>query len=191
MSYTYTNRKGSTYYLCQTNTKTGKKRYIFTREPLIATPVDEIPAGYQVEESVNGIVSLVKTRPQLILPEELVSVEAALKKHPQGHQYRAAIKRNQIIIYESQGTDLVGILAQMGWTTPAGLEQKFMERHAQFSPIMRFSLNSTKDRTFNPQRWCFRGSVDDWITIGSPDKIDLLAEKLIPTLGTDDFYELY
>jgi hypothetical protein len=191
MSYTYTNRKRSTYYLCQANTKTGKTRYFFIREPSIAIPVDEIPAGYQVEESVNGIVSLVRTRPQLILPEELVNVEAVLKKHPRGHQYRAAIKRNQIIIYESQGAELAGILAQMGWTTPTGLEQEFMEYHAQFSPIMRFSLSGIEDRTFIPQRWCFRGSVDDWIDIGSPDKIDLLAEELIPALGTDDFYELY
>jgi hypothetical protein len=45
MSYTYTNRKGSTYYLCQANTKTGKTRYYFAGEPK-ATPVENIPVGY-------------------------------------------------------------------------------------------------------------------------------------------------
>lgn len=30
---TYPNRKGKTYYLCVTVTKTGKQRYIFAAEP--------------------------------------------------------------------------------------------------------------------------------------------------------------
>lgn len=190
MSYTYTNRKGSTYYLYQANTKSGKTRYFFAREPK-AAPVDKIPAGYQVEESVNGIVSLVKAHPQLILPEELATVEAALKKHPQGHKYRAAIKNNQIVIYESHAADFTDMLSQMGWTVPESIGHEFRERYAQFSPIMRFILDEAEGRTFIPQRWCFRGSIDDWINTGNHGKIDFLVEKLIPKLGTDEFFELY
>jgi|GEM_PF-3959171 len=33
MPISYTNRKGSTLYLCQGTTKTGKVRYYFAREP--------------------------------------------------------------------------------------------------------------------------------------------------------------
>jgi len=190
MPFTYTNRKRSTYYLCQAITKTGKSRYYFAREPK-ATPVEKIPAGYQVEESVNGIVSLVKAHPQLISAEELASVEIGLKKHPQGHKYRAAIKNNQIIIYESQGSDFAEVLAQMGWIPSESLDDKFSERYAQYSPIMRFILDGTEGRTFIPQRWCFRGSIDDWINAGGSGKIDFLVENLIPTLGTDEFFELY
>jgi hypothetical protein len=32
MPFTYTNRRGDTYYLCQSTTKTGKPRYVFARE---------------------------------------------------------------------------------------------------------------------------------------------------------------
>jgi hypothetical protein len=56
---------------------------------------------------------------------------------------------------------------------------------------MRFILNSSEGRIFIPQRWCFRGSIDDWINAGDSGKIDFLAEKLIPKLGTDEFFELY
>jgi len=190
MAYSYTNRKGSTYYLSQVKTKTGKIRYYFAREPK-TTPVEKIPAGYQVEESVNGIVSLVQVRPQLILPEELAYVETTLKKHPKGHKYRAAIKNNQIVIYESQGFDYVEILTQMGWTASESPADKFREHDAQYSPIMRFILNSFEGRIFIPQRWCFRGSIDDWIIAGDSGKIQILVEKLIPKLGTDEFFELY
>lgn len=190
MPFVYTNRKGSTYYLCQTITKTGKTRYYFARE-LKSAPVEEIPDGYQVEESVNGIVSLVKARPQLILPEELACVESALRKLPKAYKYRAVIKNDQIMVYESQSSDFIKIFAHVGLTIHQSIAQEFEERDAQFSPIMRFILNDAEERIFIPQRWCFRGSIDGWIYIRGSGKIDLLIKDLIPTLGTDDFYELY
>ncbi|MCX6077941.1 MAG: hypothetical protein NTW32_00235 [Chloroflexi bacterium] len=190
MSFTYTNRKGSTYYLCQATTKTGKMRYYFAREPK-DTPVEKLLDGYQVEESVNGVVSVAKARPQLISPEELACIEADLKKLSKSHKYRAVIKNDQIWIYESQGVDLGDLIGNMGWNVPSGFEQNLLERHVQFSPIMRFILEEPEERIFSPQRWCFRGSIDEWIDIQSPAKIEVLAKNLLPTLGTDDFFELY
>jgi len=67
--------KGFTYILNKGVTKTGKPRYYFSRE-LKDESVEKIPKGYKIQESVNGIVSLVKERPQLILAEESKSVEA-------------------------------------------------------------------------------------------------------------------
>lgn len=190
MPFTYTNRKGFTYYLCQATTKTGKTRYYFAREPK-ELPVEKMPDGYQVEESVNGVVSVVKASPQLVSPEELATIEAALKKLPKSHKYRATIKNKQIIIYESRSADFGEVLAKIGWSVPGGLGKELDERYAQFSPIMRFILEEPEERIFSPQRWCFRGSIDDWISAGSPAKIETLAKKLVPKLGTDDFYELY
>jgi hypothetical protein len=190
MPFTYTNRKGFTYYMCQSTTKTGKTRYYFAREPK-DTPVEKIPVGYQVEESINGVVSVVKAGPKLVSLEELALVETALKKLPKSHKYRASIKNKQIIIYESRGADFGEMMASIGWSMPASIGREFEERHAQFSPIMRFILEEPEGRIFSPQRWCFRGSIDDWINIQSPAKIEVLAKNLLPTLGTDDFFELY
>lgn len=105
MPVTYTNRKGHTYYLCQGLTKTGKLHYYFAREPKVGSP-DQIPDGYRISESVNGVVSLVKDRPQLIMPQEVASVEAVLASHPKSHDYRVALKNNQIVIYERLGPDI-------------------------------------------------------------------------------------
>ena len=78
MPITYTSRKGFTYTLCQGVSKTGTPRYYFAREPQ-DTPLEQIPAGYVISESLNGIVSLAKDRPAQIRPEELATVEAALR----------------------------------------------------------------------------------------------------------------
>ena len=195
MPVKFTNRKGFTYFLNKGVTKTGKPRYYFAREQK-GEPVDEIPTGYEIEESVNAIVSLVKTRPQLIRTEESASVEAALKKHHKAKNYRIAIKNDQIVIYEGLGGGMDSlriILGQAGLNIERVEErlQEELDRYTQFTPVMRFILDDQETREFHAERWCYRGSIDDWIYAGHSGKINSLAKKLIPTLDTDEFYELY
>jgi hypothetical protein len=140
MPVTYTNRKGQTYVLCQGTTKTGKRRYYFARE-LKGEALHAIPSGYQIEESVNGVVSLVKDRPQLVRPEELAAVEGALKRHPQSGKYRLQIKENQILVYERQGPDIEALNAMFGRLSPLpprGVES--LQQSGHYIPIMRFVL---------------------------------------------------
>jgi hypothetical protein len=84
MAITYTNRKGQTYTLYKGQTKTGKPRYYFARadknqDELVA----ELPTGFSISESINGVVSLAKDRPALILAEEeAVAEESFLPYRP-------------------------------------------------------------------------------------------------------------
>jgi hypothetical protein len=191
MPITYTNRKGTTYFLCQGTTKTGKSRYFFAREPK-GEAMDAIPEGYRIEESVNGLVSLVKDRPRLIFPEETAAIDAALKRHPKGSNYRLGVKHNQIIVYERLGPDIDRLNAMFGILGP--IDQRageILDRSAKYTPIMRFILDDPKKRDYHAERWCYLGSIDDWIYAGQAGEIETLAHELIPTLGTDDFYELY
>jgi len=164
---------------------------------LVVEPVEEIPPGYRIEESVNGIVSLVKARPQLIRPEESASVEAALKCHPKARNYRIAVKNDQIIIYERIGPDadaLLDVIGQVALFAPRKSKEQveeFLNNSAQFTPVMRFILDGPETREYYAERWCYRGSIDDWIYAGHSGKIDQLAKQLTPALGTDEFYELY
>jgi len=196
MPITYTNRKGFTYVLNKGVTKTGKPRYYFAREQK-GEPVEEIPAGYEIEESVNAVVSLVKARPQIIHPEETAVVEAAVRRHPKARNYRVAVKHDQIIIYERIGPDadaLMDIFSQFAVFTPQRSKEHvedFLDRSAQFTPIMRFILDDPEQREYHAERWCYRGSIDDWIYAGYSGKIDKLVKTLAPKLGTDDFFELY
>jgi hypothetical protein len=191
MPATYTNRKGMTYFLCRGTTKTGKPRYFFTRERK-GEAIDAIPEGYRIEESVNGIVSLVKDRPRLIAPEEMAAIEAALKRHPKGGNYRLSVKHNQIVVYERLGPDVDRLNAIFGIFSPLNKgAEEYLDRSAQYTPIMRFILDDPEKRDYHAERWCFRGSIDDWIYAGQSGEIETLARELIPTLGTDDFYELH
>ena len=195
MSITYTNRKGVTYHLCRGVTKTGKPRYYFAREPK-GEPVDEIPPGFQIGESVNGVVSLEKSRPTQILPEEVAAVEAAMRRHPRARHYRVGVKHDQIVVYEMVGPDAAELIAGLRANDLliAGLTEEWQarqDRYAQFTPVLRFTLADAERRVFRAERWCYLGSIDDWIDIGGWGPVDQLASQMIPRLGTDQFFELY
>jgi len=194
MSVTYTNRKGVTYYLCRSITKTGKPRYVFACEPK-GEPVEHIPDGYTISESINGVVSLVKERPGQILPDEVATVEAALAHHPKKRNYRVNVRPERIEVYELVGTDpqeLIAALDQMGLLFGGAADRvgATLDRHAQFTPVMRFTLVDAEQRTFRAERMCYLGSIDDWIDIDY-GPMDQLAARLIPALGTDEFFELF
>jgi hypothetical protein len=194
MSITYTNRKGVTLYLCRSVIKTGKPRYYFAREQK-GEPVEAIPEGYRVGESVNGLVFLEKDRPMLIRPEEVTVVEAAIARHRKPGNYRVRVKHDRIEIYERVGPDADDLISAWGEIGPLmpGLDQRIrdeIEQHGRFTPVLRFILDDEARRTFRAERWCYLGSIDDWIDIGSPGPLDRLARQMVPKLGTEAFFEL-
>lgn len=193
MPVTYTNRKGMTYYLCSTVTKTGKPRYYFAREPK-GEPIEEIPEGYEIGESVNGLVFLKKSRPAQILPEEVAAVEAAVERHPRSRNYRVSVKHDRIEVYEQVGPDtedLIKALGQQILVLP-GLDERIRaerERYARFTPVLRFILSDTKRRTFRVERMQHYDDREEWFEIRPTGPVKRLAQQLIPTLGTNAFFE--
>ena len=194
MSITYTNRKGFTFHLCKGLTKTVKPRYFFARD-LKGEPVKRIPDGYAISESVNGVVSLVKVRPGLIQPREVAIVETILKRHPKSSNYRVSVKHDRIEIYERVGLDASDLIRIVGKSAlDPGMRERIdneMERHSQFTPILGLILDDAGERIFNAQRMCYRSWVDGWLDLRDSGKIEPLARRLIPTLGTDAFFELF
>ena len=170
MPVTYTNRKSVTYYLCRGVTKTGKPRYYFARQPK-GEPVEEIPERWKISESVNGVVSLVKDRPAQIRLEEVDAVEAAVQRHPKSRNYRVITKHDRIEVYERVGPgpdELVARLRDVGLLVPGRADRlrEMLDPRARFSAVLRFILVDAERRTFRTERWCYLGSIDDWIDVG-------------------------
>ena len=195
MMVTYTNRKGITYYLCRGINKRGKPYYYFARE-VKGEPVEEIPEGYKISESVNGFVTLARDRPLQVLSEEIAAVEAMVRQYSKAHNYRVSAKDNQIAVHERVGPGSDELIARLGGlgVLGAGAADRLREQedhHARFTPVLRFVLANAERRTFRAERWCYLGSIDDWIDIGVPGPITELSLDLIPRLGTDRFFDVY
>ncbi len=198
MAVTYTNRKGTTYFVCRGVTKTGKTRYFFAREP-VNEPVEKVPEGYEISESVNGVVSLAKVRPALLLETGIRAVKNALANHPRAKLYRVEAKVRQITGYEYAGTDPQEVFQRLSerFGLPGFVDNRLAKFEAkslargQFAPVLRFTLIDDQRRRFKAERMCYLGSIDDWITLAFDKPIEELACAPIPALGSDEFFELF
>ena len=142
------------------------------------------------------MVSLAKDRPALILPEEVAVVEKAIQQLPDARKYRVVTKHNQIEIYERVGPDyetLIPKILPSVRVSPERLKQiqSEMEQRAPYTPVLRFTLLDPAQRLFGGERMCYLGNIDGWLDLYKTESVATLADELIPTLGTEEFFELW
>ena len=119
-----------------------------------------------------------------------------MQQHPESRRYRVAVKHDRIETYEQVGSDYEALLSELhivGLASPDLAErlQAIEEQHARYAPVLRFILLDPRQRRFGAQRMCYLGSIDGWLELGQTGPVTKLAGALIPTLGTDQFYELW
>ena len=189
MAFTYTTRRNKTYYLHTGPKRGGGIQHYVSTDP--DGPVAEaVPDGFEIHETPNGQVYLRKSKPALIRPDELALVNAELKKRQTSeHVYLADVNGKEIVIHEGD-THIEGLRAINIRFSERGLEE-YAARNAQFTAVMRFVLKDKDKREFAPERFCFRGSVEDWISIGGPAPLHKLISKFFKHLGKNSMYDLY
>ena len=72
-----------------------------------------------------------------------------------------------------------------------GSLQDLFAQILSYSPMLQFVLIDEKRRIFVAQRYCFLGSIDDWIEIGKPGTLQKLVKTYVKHLGRDSYYELF
>jgi len=186
------NRKGKTYYLHCGKTTKGKDRYYFSlkdNEPLSET----IPDGYEIYENPNAQVFLRIIQPKIITDIEKAMVDKGMKRYSKVKDYQIDIKKETITIYlaNQDSGELSGILESMArFHTPTAPIDQILNETLTFSPMLRFILVDEEKREFVAQRYCFRGSVDDWIDIGGPTSLEKLVKKFVKHLGQESYYDI-
>src|SRR5580698_983072 len=94
----HVNRNGTSFFLHEGRTKTGKPKYFFSKkgEGKLAS---DIPNGFEIYESPNAQVFLRKIQPQLVTPEEVQIVERAARKLASGTNCLVEVKGKSIIVH--------------------------------------------------------------------------------------------
>ena len=191
---TYTNVRGTTYFLCSAATKAGKPRLVASRS-LVGTPLSSMPDGYEFAENVNGQVSVRQVRAPIIQPEELALVRGVLTAAPGCEPYRAAVERDAIVIYEpsmwpAELEELAGWLP--GGAAMLGRIRTFAANNATYSPLVRFVLRDETLRTFEVERRRFSGD-EGWLPVEWGLRLEPAARKAVRRLGPkgpkDAFFE--
>jgi len=188
MPFTYNSRTGKTYFLHTGQKRGGGTQHFFSTKST-GTLAERLPGGFEVYETVNGQVYLRRRQPKLIQDDERDFIVDRLAKPRPGHRYKVEVQGKMLMVHESA--------RDPSWLerfplphSPQKLEE-INERLAHYQPVLRFILVDSERRLFAPERFCFRGSIDDWISIGEPDSIKKLAGKYLKHLGQDSMYELY
>jgi hypothetical protein len=183
----HVNRTGNRYYLNVGTTKTGKPRYWFSTKT-DGTLVESIPDGYEIYESPECQVFLRKTKPQLVRPEEVDIVRSGLARYAPDQNCIIDVRDEHIVVYHSQRLNLDPLLREFAFQFRA-----LPVIHSRPDKVMRFTLEDRVKRGFRVQRWCYRGSVDDWIDLmmtGRQTDLSELVNKFCPHIGQESFFEL-
>ena len=183
MPVTHVNRKRDTYYLHAGTTRKGKPRYWFSKSTE-GELVETIPEGYEVYENPDAQVFLRKIVPQLVTPGEIAVVEEGLEHFAPGQNCLIDVHGKHIVVYYAERVRLD--LERFGF-------RELPPSYRDYMKVMRFTLADEKDRTFRVQRWCFRGSIDDWIDIWesrSEGRLSDLLKRFCPHIGQESFFEL-
>jgi hypothetical protein len=189
---TCTNAKGKTYYLHQGTTKTGKPKYYFSMESNGAL-AESIPEGFEIYENPNAQVFLRRIPPKIITDEERKIVEDGMRKYADVQDYKIDVKGNAIVVYTADQDieTLAGLFKDM-YPDPTTNPQlmTLLRNEIHYSPMLQFLLEDAQRRLFTAQRYCFRGSVDDWIDIGY-GILTILVKQYVKHLGQESYFELF
>jgi hypothetical protein len=190
---THTNAKGQTFSLYQGTTKTGKPKYYFAMQSE-GTLAKAVPAGYEIYENPNAQIFLRRIPPKIITDEECQIVEEGMRTYAEVKDYKVDVRGNALLIYTADQD--METLAAIVCDPHASREENtrrmtLLRQGIHYSPMLVFHIIDAQRRTFQTQRYCFIGSVDDWIEIGKPGKLTQLVKKYVKHLGQDSYVELW
>jgi len=186
MTIQYTNRRGQIYYLYQGITKKNKPKYFFSTQTN-GHELDTIPEGFEIYENPNAQVFLRKKQPSLISKLEKQMVITEIKKNNCMQHYILDVRKNYMTLYTAQSHPR---FEQESWIATLKQLKKPSLIGLNYIAEMRFQLVDRESRYFMAERFCYRGSINDWITISEPEHLSKLVKQFIPHLGKDSFYEL-
>lgn len=183
MSLQYTNSKKQTYYLHVGKTKKGNPRYYFSMKSE-GQLADSIPQGYEIYENPNAMVFLRKIKSKQIFDDEVALVEFVIENHTDLRHYKIGITKNLIQIFtpNQEIDELTQIFLPF---QPVGFNENAILRLMTYSPVMQFVLVNKEKRLFITKRYCFLGSVDDWIQISDEDTLENLTRRYLKHIGKD------
>jgi hypothetical protein len=181
MQISYKNRKGELHYLKAVKTKKGGIRYYVVKNLKDSDELlTQVPDGFEFHElPFDGQVVLRKKLQSTITDEEFAILDSVMKKHKTVKDYIIEKKANALMLYI------------------AGHNRKdfFFYTNKQFKSIQRYDekliFGKDEDGLYEVQRYCYLGSIDDWITIGSSRDLKSLAEKYCYHIDKDSLYEFW
>ncbi|MCM1982032.1 hypothetical protein [Lyngbya confervoides] len=193
MAITYLNRRQKLYYLHQGKTKLGNPKYFFSMKS-DGNLAEVIPDGFEIYETPNAQVFLRKIPKKIITDDEVAVVERGMEKFSKLEHFQIDVKKEKISIF-SPNENVSGLLeiyastAYLHGKDPYEMQQ-LLAQSLTYSDNLRFVLVDNQKRLFQTERYCYLGSIDDWIEVGNIGPLEKLVRTYVKHIGQESFYEL-
>jgi len=194
----YENRMGEVYYLQEGKTRTGKPKY-YTGRKLTGTPLAAMPEGHEFYERPDTAQVVIRRIPPSPITEfERRQAEDIVRRASGLKHFIVAIEGDALVVYTPSvsraDTDrLIDLMTGPGHGKWSAIAEKFREdriRHSQYMKMLRFELTNPDKREYRAERWCFRGSIDDWIDLPGCGSLAKVVEQYAKHLDRESFFEL-
>ncbi|MEI8244002.1 MAG: hypothetical protein WCI17_12090, partial [bacterium] len=100
-------------------------------------------------------------------------------------RYRAEVKKDIIAVYQADSAEGHDLFAELCGRRHLSEQEKL--KRVTYTAVLRFTLVDKNPRVFGTERFCFRGSIDDWIPLGKIGTLASLASQFIRHLGQESF----
>jgi len=191
----HVNRQGRVYYLLRGTAKTGKLHFYFAMKPRGAL-AEAIPKGYEVyEHPEDAQVFLRRKRPRKITELEQAMLEECIRRRAKASCCIVKADGDSLVVHlaDIEEVEAAEDVDELGRFLTRDRRAQLVQRRilrGRFTKVMRFRLVDARKRLFSVERWCFRGSTDNWIPLDDGGALRTVAEKYVPHLGRASFFEL-
>lgn len=190
MAKTFKSRMGKAYYVKSRKTKKGNTTYFLTTKKDDSC-LDILPKEYEVYENYSAqMLYIRKKKERGFSSKDIAIIQAELSKNDAIDGFELNINGNEITIYdlEDKTKQKPSLLAMIPKDRREIAKAYFM----QYSENMRIKkITKKKEVEYHIMRFCYRGSIDDWIVIDAGDDLAALAKANLKLIGTEEFFETY
>ena len=189
---------GDVYYLQEGKTPTGKPKY-YTGRKLTGTPLAALPEGHEFyERPETAQVVIRKIQPSPITEFERRQAEDIVRRASGLKHFIVAIEGDALVVYtpsvsRADADRLFDNMMGPGFGPGSARVEAFREkqmRRCQYMKMLRFELVNPDKREYRAERWCFRGSIDDWWALPGYGSLARIVEEYAKHLDRESFFEL-
>jgi len=178
MPITYKNQKDDIYHIHEGKTKTGKpKWFLSTKQD--GKMMDYIPEGYEIHESPDGRVSLIRTFISLFTDDEIHIIKHFFDKGTNKRSYKVDVKKEGIVVFRSnQSIDECRKIIQdfrPFFIRESKLEEN-IKKFLTYSPWLRF-VKRKNDSRIMLEKWDLSGFEARWTLIEIADNLTGVAKR--------------
>lgn len=191
MSISFSNVKEKKYFIKKKLTKKGNTTYYMTKKE-DEECLDKIPEGYEVFEKYDsGMMFIRKVKDRLFDENEIKIIESELKKNETVLDFRLDIHGDTIKIYTVEDDPFTDSKKDDGSFLSRFRNDNMIHLLRRFEERMKIKIEKEEgEKIYVFERFCYRGRIDDWITIAYDDELKLLAKEYLPHLGKESYFNL-